>query len=101
MKLRATILALVIGLISMVTMAQGPGLTGRDGALAGWTGVQVASVNEPAASLAPSAGVNQHKPATVSSQAGETTQEGNTLRLVLLALLVMGSIALRRSRSAR
>ena len=101
MKFRATILALTIGLISMMTMAQGPVLTGRDGTLAGWTTVQVGPVNEPSVNLTSSAGVNPNKPATVSSQAGETTQENNTLRLVLLALLVMGSIALRRSRSAR
>ena len=85
MKLRATILGVVISLVSTMAMAQGPVLTG----------------SESSANLAPAAGVNQHKPATIVSQAGETTQDGNTLRLVLLALLVMGSIALRRSRSAR
>ena len=101
MKFQAVTLGLAISLGSTMAMAQGSVLTGRDAGLTGWpTAVQVAGV-ESSVNLSPSAGVNQHKPATVASQAGETSQDGNTLQMVLLALLVMGSIALRRSRSAR
>ena len=101
MKFQAMMVGLSISLFSTMTMAQGSALTARDSTLAGWATVQVAVGNESSANLAPSVGVNQHKPATVTSQAGETTQDGNTLRLVLLALLVMGSIALRRIGSTR
>ena len=100
MKFQALTLGLVLSFGSTMAMAQGSVLTGRDAGLTVWPTVQVAGA-ESSVNLAPSAGMNQHKPATVASQAGETSQDGNTLQMVLLALLVMGSIALRRSRSAR
>ena len=51
--------------------------------------------------LVSSSGLTQQKSATVVPQAGDTSKDSNTLQLVLLTLLVMGSIALRRSGSAR
>ncbi len=101
MKVWAAMVGLSISLFSTMTIAQEPVLTGRDSTLTAWAGAQVGAGNESSTNLVPVAGVNQNKPAMITSQAGDTSQDGNTLRLVLLALLVMGSIALRRSGSAR
>jgi hypothetical protein len=52
--------------------------------------------------LAQAATVTQPTPATVATQPpGEASADRNTLWLILLASAVMGSIALRRTWSAR
>lgn len=100
MKFQTVISGFLLCLISTMAQANST-LPGREVAMSGWPASQVTAGFESSVTLAPATGATQHKPATVSPQAGDNAQDGHTGRLVLLTLLVMGSIALRRSRSAR
>lgn len=99
MKIQATVLGLLIGVTTTFAGAE-PVPSGADAATSGWASVQPAGGTSPSTTAAPVA-AQQPGSGTLTVQSGDTSESDNTPRLVLLALLAMGSIALRRSGSAQ
>jgi hypothetical protein len=102
MKSRVMTAALFICVVSATVQADSA-LPNKTSTIPGGVSVQGEAAGESSAGLARfrAAAVMQPKPATVAAQPGEAFADGNTLWLVLLASVVMGSIALRRTWSAR
>lgn len=97
MKIQATVIGLLIGVATTFAEA-GPTQPGAGATTSGWTSSTAVTGS---ASTAPVANTQQPGTGALALQSGETSENDNTPRLVLLALLAMGSIALRRSGSAQ
>lgn len=100
MKIQATVISLLIGMATTFAEAA-PTQPDTDVATSGWASSQAVTDSASAASAAPAANTQQPGSGALALQSGETSENDNTPRLVLLALLAMGSIALRRSGSAQ
>lgn len=96
MKVQATVVGFLICAATTFVEA-GPVPSSTDAATSGSVAAQTSVVQEPSATSVSAAPAQQRNP---GARAGDTSDNDNTSRLVLLALVVMGSIALRRGRSA-
>ncbi len=100
MKIQATVVGLLIG--AATTFAQaGPTQADTLVATSGWVSSPSATGSVSTASPTPVASMQQPGSGAPALQSGDTSENDNTPRLVLLGLLAMGSIALRRSGSAQ
>lgn len=100
MKIQATVIGLLIGVATTFAQA-GPTQPGAGATTSGWTSSTAVTGSGSSASPAPVASTQQPGTGALALQSGETSENDNTPRLVLLALLAMGSIALRRGGSAQ
>lgn len=100
MKIQAAVVGLLIGVTTTVAGARSI-QPSTDATVSGWSSIQSTTESGSSTSSVPAANTQQPQSGALAVQSGDTPENDNTPRLVLLALLAMGSIALRRSGSSQ